>query len=154
MKKTILTLLSILFFSIPKAQVTTFLSFGVTISHRDAEGNFAEVKRSIIQEMHITVNLDQNKIQFLSKGMLSRDTFKLKNEITVLNEIKTPDMGKDKKTKLFSGIDGRGTKCIVRLKPIRDARKMLDGELEVEYIDRTETYKLRTPRHDPFDNEG
>jgi hypothetical protein len=57
-KKTILTLLSFLFFSIPKAQVTTLLSFGVNISHKDAEGHFAELRGAIIQEMHITVNLN------------------------------------------------------------------------------------------------
>ena len=154
MNKTILTILSFLFFSVPKAQVATFLSLGVTISQKNAEGNLAEVKRTMIQEMQIIVDLDQNKIQILSKGMLSRDTFKLKKEITVLNEIKSPDKVKDQKTRLFSGIDGLGTKCIIRLKPIRDARKMLKGELEVEYVDRTEIYKLRTPGYNLFHNEG
>ena len=144
MKKTILTVLSFLLFIILKAQAVTFLSLGVTILNRDEEGNDAELKRAIIREMHIQINSDQKKIQFLSKGMFSSDTFSLKKEISISKKITTPNIRKDKTTMVFLGTDESGRNCIIRLKMNKDEYKVGEGELQLEYGDRKEIYKLRT----------
>ena len=146
MKKAILTILSFLVFFISKSQVTEFLSLQSAVSPKDSKGNFVQVKEWLGQEIHISFNLSQKKVQFFSKGMLDRDTFSLKKEILIVSR----DIVNDKMIKEFSGIDRSGKKCLVKLKLITDEYKMQDGELRVEYLDGEEIYKIRTLRFNPI----
>jgi hypothetical protein len=146
MKKIMVTLLSCMFFFALNAQVVNFQSLGTATLERDAKGNFSHVKHFIVQEMRISVNLTQNKLQFFSKGIFDRDNFDLKKEITILSKITSPNTSNEQMTKVFSGMDEQGIKCIVRFELIKDDDKIQDGKLQVEYIDHAESYNLRSQR--------
>lgn len=153
MKRTIVSILSLLFFLISKAQVAEFLSLQSATSGKDSKGDFIEAKVWIGQETYIYFDLSQKKVQFFSKGMLDRDTFSLKKEI-FLNEGTSPDIVNDKMMWNFLGTDKTGKQCTVRLKLIRDEFKIQDGELRVEFLGRAEIYKIRTFRHNPRSNKS
>jgi hypothetical protein len=147
MKRLAIILLSFLFFVVSKAQVITFVSLGNTTLKKEANGSFAEAKTWRIQQMEISVNLDQKRIQFFSKGILDSDSFSLKKEISLVEELEFPN-GDDQMIKGFSGIDDEGRKCMVRFKPF-NYEKMLHRELQIEYRDLAEIYRLNRLGEDP-----
>ena len=152
MKRTILTILSFLVFLISKAQVAEFLSLQSTTLPKNSKGDLVRVKVWIGQEIHISFNLNQKRVQFFSKGMLDRDTFSLKKEIFILNKSAFPNIGNDEMLIEYSGIDNSGKKCVVKLKLVKDEYQMQDGELRVEYMDTEEVYKIRNFRLNPMFN--
>lgn len=153
MKKVLLTGFCFLFFLVSKAQVAAFESLGFATSEKDVKGNFVQIKKWTVQEIHINFDLSQKKVQFFSKGMFDRDTFSLAKEILILHKITAPDRVDDNRMWEFSGKDRSGKECIIRLKLINDEYKMQDGELRIEYLDRAETYKIRTLKPDPTFNK-
>ena len=153
MKKSILTLISFSFLFITNAQVVTFLSLGSATVERDAKGNFADVKIWVVKQRHINFDMTQNKLQFLSEGLLDTDTFSLNKEISILNKITSPNIF-DEQTRVYAGLDQEGRKCIVRFKVSKDGFIIVqDGELQIEYIDHAEIYSLRKSKRS-FLNKG
>lgn len=150
MKKTIVTVLSFLFFVGAKAQVAQFLSLQSATSFKDAKGNFVEAREWIGQQMHLSFDLSRKKLQFFSKGLLDTDSFSLKKEILILNKRPSLGMGGDK---VFSAVDESGRHCIVRLTITSDEFKTQRGELRLEYLDRAEIYKIQPARPNPVFNK-
>ena len=154
MKKTVVILLSLFIFITAKAQVAEFFSFQSASLNKDSKGNFVEVKEWIGQEVYINFDLRLKKVQFFSKGMLDRDTFRLIREILVSQKSASPDIINDEAMREFAGIDRWGKHCIVRLRLTKDAYKTQDGELRVEYADNAKVYKLRIVRDNPRFNKS
>lgn len=147
------TILSFLFFLVSQAQSKEFLSLRSTTSQKDLTGNLVQVKAWLIQQTHIKFDLTRQKVQFFSKGLLDRDPLILMKEIFIVSGTTSPSQDNENIIKDFSGIDKAGGKCTVTLKLAKDEYKIQDGELRMEYSDRTEIYKIRAFRQDPIFNQ-
>ena len=149
MKKVMITILSVLFFLASKAQVAEFLSLKSTTAQKDSTGEFVQAKVWLIQETHIKFDLTKQKLQFFSKGLLDRDSLTLIKEIFIISGTTSPHDDNERMISNFSGVDKAGRKCNVILSWINDEYKVQDGELRVQYADRTKIYKVRSVRQDP-----
>ncbi|TDH28725.1 hypothetical protein EXU57_01225 [Segetibacter sp. 3557_3] len=146
MRRITLTLLCVLFIVGLKAQAVTFLSLGFSVAQKDMNGNVTRVKERMLQQMHIHFDLDQKRILFRSTGMFSTDTFHVKKTISISGDMKSPSFEKDSTTMVFSGVDDSGQNCTVRLKVRRDEYKTRGEELQIEYLQHTESYSLQALR--------
>jgi hypothetical protein len=150
-KKMMLTVIWCLAILICEAQDKEFLSLGSSVVEKDSAGNFMEAKTFRVHEVRIKLNADQNTIEFFTKGFLDRDPFRLTNEIVIRDKIHSPNMDGRPRTE-FSGIDKRGRKCIIKFILLRDAYKMRDGELRIEYADHAEIYSIKFRNNQPTFN--